>query len=722
VNLHDAVANRDLEGVRQAIAAGAVLDETREGATAIERAAQTRQYDAVKLLLQAGANPTLGLRGALGAAYQRQDQTMVELLLTHVDPAASPHPLEGALGWNAEAALALLARGVPFFPQLAPLAAEARGAPEARATLLDRAVAATVDAQPMLTALVATQHVERRWVDALLAKGASLTPAAHPSPLHVAALTPTQQPIELLLELGASVDTPLAVDWVRKEKTWAKGLTVREAFVDFVRADLRGRDDDRFTRARAGFLKKVAKALGVEVGGKSGEVLKTGRKSAPASKDPTKVKVAKGWRRFHHANGQFWEVRALPRDLQTRWGTLGGLSRTSTRHLDSSAQVELELRKSCDEKLKAGFAEVGVTPPPERDEAQEAKLEAAPDEWPAYERYSAWLRERAHPLGELISAQRRGDGAAVLKKHAAMLLGPLVRFPKKGKPGAQGSTAEWRFGFVKHLELRWPMTPERGALTAEQDLEALFALPTARLLESLKVGPLPGRGASMSGQPVLDVLVTTKAASRLKALFLVERGQWDWRDTRTGDFGKVHSHFPRLESLTLSGGTIQLGKRTSLPALRELSLQTGALSRATLAEVTSLDAPKLERLSIWFGRAQYGANTKLADLATILDGSRFPKLKHLGLMNCEWIGEAVRALPSSKLLPRLSSLDLSMGCLNDADVAAMQAQRSAFAHLARLNLEDNGLTKKAVTKGLASEVHLGKQDPKRAERYASVGE
>lgn len=226
----------------------------------------------------------------------------------------------------------------------------------------------------------------------------------------------------------------------------------------------------------------------------------------------------------------------------------------------------------------------------------------------------------------------------------------------------------------------------------------------------------------MSAQRALDALAETTAPSRLRSLFLTNLARWDWTDTNTGDFGAVHQRFPKLERLTLNAGTVQLGANTSLPELRSLSIQTHALTRRALGDVLSLKAPKLERLTLWFGRASRGSTATLAQLAPILDGTRFPKLVHLGIMNCEWAGEAVRALATSKVLGRLESLDLSMGCLTDDDVAAMQEHRAAFGRLAQLDLHDNGLTKKAKTAGLAKQVHLGKQDPKRATRYASVGE
>ena len=90
-----------------------------------------------------------------------------------------------------------------------------------------------------------------------------------------------------------------------------------------------------------------------------------------------------------------------------------------------------------------------------------------------------------------------------------------------------------------------------------------------------------------------------------------------------------------------------------------------------------------------------------------------------GIMNCGFVGEAVRELIKSKL----TSLDLSMGCLNDSDLDAMVAASAAFKKLEHLN--DNGRTpaSEPKIKVLAKNAQYGKdQDPERAKdgHYRSV--
>lgn len=721
MSIHAALSSRRVDVVRSAIADGADVNELNGSFSALEVALTFRSPEIVSVLLEAGANPNRGHRAPLAVAFSAQDQAAVDLLIARGADLAAGEALTAAMRWSAEAALAFLDRGAPLAPALATHAAKSQGAPEARARLMERAIAACDEPQLMLEALIESRlELQPRWVELLLARGASLTPTHRPSPLHVAARRTALDPVKVLLSLGASADTPLSVDWVEEGETWPAGQTVRECFTALVRSEVGARRD----AGRLKVLDKVAKALTVEVGGKTAERLANPK--AAAKRDPVTVK--KGWRRFHHPNGRFWEATGRGRDVESRTGLIGAAGKVSLRSFPSAEHAQRAFVKACDERLGAGFVELGGQPPPARDERLEAALEATPDDRALLGRYAAWLEERQNPLGRLIAEHLAGrDGAALLKKHGEALLGPLVHFPRdrlarpegersRWKHEQRGYAVEWRFGFMRHLELRW----DDDSAEPSAALRAVLSLPTARFLESLRVGPFPGQ-RSMTAQPALDVLVETGAASRLRALYLTNIARWDYGDTSTGDFGAVHAHFTRLETLTLNAGTIQLG-RCTLPALRELTIQTGALTRRTLRDVLSMVAPRLERLSVWCGRAQNGADTRLADLAALLEGTVFPRLTHLGLMNCEWVGQAVQALSDSKLLPRLSSLDLSMGCLQDADVDAMQAQRARFAHLEHLNLHDNGLSKRVVTAGLARHVTLGRQDPARSKRYASVGE
>lgn len=162
-----------------------------------------------------------------------------------------------------------------------------------------------------------------------------------------------------------------------------------------------------------------------------------------------------------------------------------------------------------------------------------------------------------------------------------------------------------------------------------------------------------------------------------RGAYLGDVGSWGISGTETGDITELAPLLQRFESLTLHAGDLGLGKNLSFPELVELNL---------------------ERLNLWFGMEDYGCGVGLDDLGPILSGVAFPRLKHLGLMNAEFTDEAVAALPRAHLLKQLESLDLSMGTMTDKGVDTLIANKAAFAHLTRINLDNNALTEASEEK------------------------
>jgi uncharacterized protein (TIGR02996 family) len=450
--------------------------------------------------------------------------------------------------------------------------------------------------------------------------------------------------------------------------------------------------------------------------------------AAPAA--PAPVTVEAGFRRFEFVEGgssKFWEVKVEDSEQTVRFGKIGTAGQEKVKEFDGPGEAKADTKKLIGEKTGKGYVEVGGKPKPEGNPQLEAAIEAKLDDAQPYLVYADWLQGKGDPLGELIVMQQQNSPAAkaLLKKHKETFLGPLANFgdEKYGK----GVKLEWQFGFIKHAEIRWDSFSE-GDDDPTGDLVAVLELPTARFLQSLRLGPCAAED-EMSFQALIDAFEETKKPATLRELYLGNVGDWDISSTYTGNFGSIAPLFPKLEKLTLHAGGIDLGKNVSLPELTSLAIETGGLSKDDIKEILSLKAPKLERLEIWFGNKHYGASGGVKDIMPIIDGSAFPKLKHLGIMNCEWVGEASRALVGSKMLKQLESLDLSMGCLSDADIDAMVARKESFAHLKLLNVEDSALTNasKPKVKLLAKEANFGKeQSPDRiAEegyRYVSVGE
>lgn len=444
--------------------------------------------------------------------------------------------------------------------------------------------------------------------------------------------------------------------------------------------------------------------------------------------------MTQGFRRFEYVDGgsrKFWEAKVEGVMLTVRFGRLGTAGQLDEAMYDSPGDAKRELKARIGEKLKKGYKEVL----PEKAAALrqpelEAAIEKSPDDPGPYLVYADWLQELGDPRGELIALHHRKaekPATKLLEKHREQLLGALAPLYTDERYGF-GLRVEWRFGFMRRVSLGWGNFSDDDDRDVFEDLKTLVELPVARFIEALVLGPIPGT-EEMTLQPAIDALVKLRAPATLRELSLGNTGDWDISNTATGHVDPLAKVFPRLEKLRLHAGSIGLGRDVSFPALRELQVQSGSLTKADLKALCSLEAPKLERLEVWFGDPNYGASGGVKDVAQLLAAQGFERVKHLGLMNCPFADELVKALAGSKILSQLTSLDLSMGALSDAGVDAMLEQRAAFAHLESLNLDDNALTtaSKPKVKRLAKSVNFGKeQDPDRvaegSRRYVSVGE
>jgi hypothetical protein len=158
--------------------------------------------------------------------------------------------------------------------------------------------------------------------------------------------------------------------------------------------------------------------------------------------------------------------------------------------------------------------------------------------------------------------------------------------------------------------------------------------------------------------------------------------------------------------------------------LRELTIECGGLPKTVLAELAAASLPVLEHLELYLGTEDYGWDGTVADLAPLLSGTQFPKLKHLGLRDSHIADEVAKAVAASPLLGRIEVLDLSLGTLGDEGAEALLAA-PAIKRLKRLDLRHHYMTA-AVAKRMSQlgiEVDVSEQqDEGEYGRYVSVGE
>ena len=377
------------------------------------------------------------------------------------------------------------------------------------------------------------------------------------------------------------------------------------------------------------------------------------------------------------------------------------------------------------------------------DRAQlEAKLIEHPDDLDAYRVYADLLQSQGDPRGELIALELAGktdELAAYFDEHKAELLGPLAPFAEALADGDYDAF-NWKLGFIRWARLKWDFNEGPSDLQLGQVLGSLLAHPAAKLLQKLIV-PYNMDDDGVYFEPIIAKLAEV-GAPELRELRLgefqiagpggVQNGyDYDISWSSLGDASALWRAVPKLERLriqaglggTASGGASEVIGDFDLPNLKWLEVVTGGMNQACLQSFANAKLPALEHMDLWLGSDNYGASGTAEDLQPIFDGSGFPKLQHLGIMNSE-LGDAfAEALAASKILPQLRELDLSYGTLGDEGAEALAAHADRFRHLAKLDVSANCLTE-------AGEVQIGKlcahaitgEQKDDDERYASLGE
>lgn len=356
-----------------------------------------------------------------------------------------------------------------------------------------------------------------------------------------------------------------------------------------------------------------------------------------------------------------------------------------------------------------------------------AALEAAiienPDDPAGYLVYADYLQTQGDPRGELIVfAHRNGE---LSDDQKATLLGRFT----KAKPNT--FELEWQLGFIKSATIGWEMFGgEDEDDPSHAQLAAFLALPAARFLQKLRLGP-----TAHEEELAMDELATAidgAAPPCLRDLYLGDTSDWDISSTSTR---MPHSaSIPQMRTLTIHGGQVTLDDPIDLPHLTSFTVESGSLDQASLRSIATARWPELEYLEIWFGDPNYGASGSVDDIKEIFAGTNLPKLRHLGLRNCPFADAVAIALTTAPVLRQLHSLDLSMGNLSDRGMTTLLDAKQAFAHLDTLDVEDNALSSASwpAARDLAKTVTFGnrhsperaipRDDSNRYRRFVSVGE
>ncbi|TND10326.1 MAG: wgr domain-containing protein [Bacteroidetes bacterium] len=263
--------------------------------------------------------------------------------------------------------------------------------------------------------------------------------------------------------------------------------------------------------------------------------------------------------------------------------------------------------------------------------------------------------------------------------------------------------------------------------TKSEDLITAFVNdPKAGEVTDLIIGAYDYESSTDSVGIVTAIVNAKDKLRNLKNLFIgditYEESEISW--IQQSDVSPVFAAYPGLVHFQVRGGT---GLRLSAlkhDTLETLIIETGGMYPETLKDVCNANLPNLRSLELWLGSEHYGFESKTEDLAPILSGKLFPKLKRLALRDSEISDDIAKALTGAPVMEQIEELDLSMGTLGDAGAQAL-IDNPAVRKLKNLNIDHHYLSNAMMEKmrqiGIPVEMDDQNEEDE-GERYVEVAE
>ena len=353
----------------------------------------------------------------------------------------------------------------------------------------------------------------------------------------------------------------------------------------------------------------------------------------------------------------------------------------------------------------------------------ETEVLTARDEAAASSVYADWLQQQGDVRGELASLFLHGkdaDARAWIAQNPTRLFGDAdVALDN------ELYDLVWRHGFLRGASLK------RSSVDSKTDLAKLtrtfLALPVSRLVTALRFG-LAGYESDNDWSGTLAAVAASPQARTIRSLrfddYTYEDCEISW--TAFGDFSPHWSAFPMLEELQIRAGEGGTLGDIDLPSLKKFVRVSGGLGADEIASIVNAKWPRLEHLEVWFGHHDYGAAGTLESIVAWFAPGHLPKsLAHLGIVNCEFVGDVLEPLAKSPLLAQLKSLDFSKGTLVDEQCDALLRHADAFQHLAVIDLSENHLNERGaeIARRLPNAIVDGQRyEDDEDRRYVALGE
>lgn len=344
---------------------------------------------------------------------------------------------------------------------------------------------------------------------------------------------------------------------------------------------------------------------------------------------------------------------------------------------EASAAYDEEVQSAREERwrqVRSSAVQVCRVEPALEEQCCDAADDPAP--WAVY---ADWLLEQGDPLGELAACTDDGEASSRFGDQL-LELGIAPEYV----------TIERRYGFPRSATLKSTAEDIGDPSEMAEATRAVRTCSTGRFIDVLRFG-LAGYTDKNDWASTLRVLAEAPHPERIRELYfnVYEYTDCEISWATMGDLTGLFEPFPNLEVLHLKSGAGGTLGALDLPSLRTFIRESGGLADTEIDSIVNARWPKLAHLEIWFGSPGYGAASTVASIRPILDGKGLPALRHLGIVNCVWVEDAIEALAHSKILPRLHSLDLSKGILARRGVELLREHAGAFRHLASIELTQN---------------------------------
>lgn len=261
------------------------------------------------------------------------------------------------------------------------------------------------------------------------------------------------------------------------------------------------------------------------------------------------------------------------------------------------------------------------------------------------------------------------------------------------------------------------------------NLDHFLESDAAEEARGIVIGHWGGEDSDGSPDEIIQRLCSN--SSRLPNLVALYLGDITYRENEMSwinqdDVSPLLKAFPNLQLLRTRGGTDLQIKKPNHANLRALAMETGGMPVEVVRSIGKSKFPNLEYLELWLGTEDYGGTSSVRDLQPILSGKRFPKLRYLGLRNCQYADDIAAVVVNSPLVERIETLDLSFGILTDEGARALLTL-SGDGPLKSVNLHYNYFSKPMIKELKAHAVSFDTSAPKNMEqdeewRYVAVGE